>query len=132
MPEARIAPGQSVPYGTCFDFAKGLCTRGTACKFSHGDGMNPLPTPSVYAGTKLFIGGLPPVCSTEELRAYFAMHGTVTDAIVMERDGVPRGFGFVTFATDEEAVACLQRGPHVMKGKQIDAKRADLNRPRMS
>ena len=51
---------------------------------------------------------------------------------VMERDGVPRGFGFVTFATDEEAVACLQRGPHVMKGKQIDAKRADLNRPRMS
>jgi len=53
----------------------------------------------------------PPPRQDEELREFFVPFGTVEDAVViMERDdpGRSRGFGFVTYATAEEAAAAVE------------------------
>ena len=57
-----------------------------------------IPAMPQFSGvTKLFVG-LPQVdIETEGLSQYFSRFGNVVDAIVMKKDGKPRGFGFVTF-----------------------------------
>jgi len=58
---------------------------------------------------KLFVGGLSWNTTREGLRAAFEAYGEVADAVVvMDRDtGRSRGFGFVTFANDEDATKAL-------------------------
>ncbi len=60
-------------------------------------------------GTKLFVGGLPWATDDQALGSAFEAFGTVTDArVICDREtGRSRGFGFVTFSTDEEAKAAL-------------------------
>merc|ERR1712087_656071 len=86
-----------------------------------------LPSPNPAApGTKIFVGGLPNI-NTDEMREYFAAYGPVADAIAMVRDGIPRGFGFVTF--DDAATAQLVLNmAHVIKGKTVELKMADGKR----
>nr|CAB3253710.1 heterogeneous nuclear ribonucleoprotein A1 [Phallusia mammillata] len=57
---------------------------------------------------------------------YFGKYGTITDCVVIKdpNKGHSKGFGFVTFATEEEADKCMQDRPHTVDGKQVDAKRA--------
>jgi len=59
---------------------------------------------------KLFVGGLSWDTDDRSLRTRFEEYGTVEDAIVIrDRDtGRSRGFGFVTFSTDEEAENAIQ------------------------
>ena len=56
---------------------------------------------------RLFCGGLAWATSTEDLQEAFEAFGEVTDAkVVSDREtGRSRGFGFVTFATDEAAAS---------------------------
>jgi len=56
---------------------------------------------------KLFIGGLSWSTDDDSLRTAFEAYGEVVDAkVVMDRDtGKSRGFGFVTFASADEASA---------------------------
>ena len=56
-------------------------------------------------GQKLFCGGLAWATTSDGLRAAFEGFGEVTEAtVVMDRDsGRSRGFGFVTFATEDQA-----------------------------
>merc|ERR1711971_1220772 len=82
--------------------------------------------PPAAEGTKLFVGGLPNI-NTDEMRAYFSAHGTVSDAIVMVRNGIPRGFGFVTFEDAVTAQLVLSVN-HVIKGKTVELKMADGKR----
>lgn len=72
---------------------------------------------------KFFIGGLGPYTTTESLHVYFAQFGEVVDAIVMERDGQPRGFGFVTFADPNIGPYLLQQ-QHFIDGKEVEVKLA--------
>jgi len=62
-------------------------------------------------GNKLFVGGLKWEATEDDLREFFAEAGEITDAVVLnDRDtGRSRGFGFVTFATDEEAKAAVEK-----------------------
>jgi cold-inducible RNA-binding protein len=55
--------------------------------------------------TKLFVGNLSFKTTENELHDAFAAHGTVVEAnLMMDRmSGRPRGFGFVTMSTPEEA-----------------------------
>jgi hypothetical protein len=50
-------------------------------------------------GRKVFVGGLNPTTTTEDLRAYFSEFGTVTDSCVITDSSskASRGFGFVEF-----------------------------------
>lgn len=59
---------------------------------------------------KLYIGNIDYGTTDASLRAYFEKHGTVTDAFVPTERGTnkPRGFGFVTFSTREEANNAIQ------------------------
>jgi cold-inducible RNA-binding protein len=51
----------------------------------------------------LYVGGLPPETDSQALRELFAEYGELRAARVVMRSGVCRGFGYVTFATDEGA-----------------------------
>jgi hypothetical protein len=50
-------------------------------------------------GRKVFVGGLSPTTTTEDLRSYFSEFGTVTDSCVITDSSskASRGFGFVEF-----------------------------------
>jgi len=54
---------------------------------------------------KLYVGGLSPSTTSENLRAHFAQCGNVVSAsVVLERDtDTSRGFGFVEMSNDTEA-----------------------------
>ena len=68
------------------------------------------PSPSAGIPCRLFVGGLHRETSEVTLRAAFADHGTVTDAVVVkDRDtGMSRGFGFVTMDNHKDAARAVK------------------------
>ena len=79
---------------------------------------------------KLFVGNLSFQTTENELQDAFAAHGTVVEAnLMMDRmSGRPRGFGFVTMSTPEEA----QKAIAAMNGAQLGGRALTVNiaRPR--
>ena len=79
---------------------------------------------------KLFVGNLSFNITENDLQDAFAAHGTVVEAnLMMDRmSGKPRGFGFVTMGTPEEA----QKAIAAMNGKEMDGRALTVNvaRPR--
>ncbi len=79
---------------------------------------------------KLFVGNLSFNTTENDLQDTFAAHGTVVEAnLMMDREsGRPRGFGFVTMSTAEEA----QKAIEALNGKSIDGRALTVNvaRPR--
>jgi len=75
---------------------------------------------------KLFIGGLSIETTDEDLQNHFSKWGNVTDFIVIKDSNTQKskGFGFVTYETEEEADACMAERPHHLASKQVDVKRA--------
>ncbi len=59
---------------------------------------------------RLYVGGLAPEVTENDLLALFSQHGNVTEAnIVLDRyTHKSRGFGFVTMATDQAAQTAIQ------------------------
>jgi cold-inducible RNA-binding protein len=80
--------------------------------------------------TKLFVGNLDFKITENDLQDAFAAHGTVLEAnLVTDRDtGRPRGFGFVTMASPEEA----QKAIDALNGKDLGGRAVVVNvaRPR--
>jgi RNA recognition motif-containing protein len=74
---------------------------------------------------KLFVGGLSWNMKDEDLRQAFAPHGEITEAkVVTDRDtGRSRGFGFVTFAQNEDAQSAIAK----MDGATLDGKTIKVN-----
>jgi cold-inducible RNA-binding protein len=74
---------------------------------------------------KLFVGNLSFNTTENDLQDAFAAHGTVTEAnLMMDRaTGRPRGFGFVTMSTPEEA----QKAIDALNGKPIDGRALTVN-----
>jgi cold-inducible RNA-binding protein len=79
---------------------------------------------------KLFVGNLSFNTTENDLQDAFAAHGTVTETnLMMDRTtNRPRGFGFVTMATNEEA----QKAIAALNGAQLDGRAITVNvaRPR--
>jgi cold-inducible RNA-binding protein len=75
--------------------------------------------------TKLFVGNLSFNTTENDLQDAFAAHGTVTEAnMMMDRaTGRPRGFGFVTMGTPEEA----QKAIDALNGSQLDGRALTVN-----
>jgi cold-inducible RNA-binding protein len=75
--------------------------------------------------TKLFVGNLSFKITEDDLRSAFAAHGTVVEAtLMMDRmSGRPRGFGFVTMASPEEA----QKAIEALNGKPLDGRNLTVN-----
>ena len=80
--------------------------------------------------TKLFVGNLSFNTTENDLQDAFAAHGTVIEAnLMMDRaTGRPRGFGFVTMSTPEEA----QKAIVALNGKELAGRALTVNiaRPR--
>jgi len=74
-------------------------------------------------GRKLFIGGLSWDTTDPLLKEYFEAFGELEEAMVVynRTAGVSRGFGFVTFQTQDDAEKCLAL-PHKINGKTVEAK----------
>ncbi len=74
---------------------------------------------------KLFVGNLSFNITENELQDAFAAHGTVTETnLMMDRmTNRPRGFGFVTMSTAEEA----QKAIDALNGKDMDGRALTVN-----
>jgi len=75
--------------------------------------------------SKIFVGNLAFRTSREQVEGLFQQAGSITDVYFpMDRDtGRPRGFAFVTFSTDEEAAAAIQK----FNGFELDGRALRVN-----
>lgn len=78
--------------------------------------------------SKLYIGNLSFNTNDDGLRAAFGAFGTLTDVyIANDREtGRPRGFAFVTFSTEAEAQAAIEK----MNGADLDGRALTVNEAR--
>ncbi|CAF2040748.1 BnaA09g14620D [Brassica napus] len=75
---------------------------------------------------KLFVGGLSSETTEEEFKTYFEKFGKTTDVVVMH-DSVtnrPRGFGFVTYDSENSVEIVMQSHFHELSNKRVEVKRA--------
>jgi cold-inducible RNA-binding protein len=74
---------------------------------------------------KLYVGNLSFNTTENDLNDAFAAHGTVTETnLMMDREtGRPRGFGFVTMGTSEEANKAIE----ALNGKEMDGRALTVN-----
>lgn len=75
---------------------------------------------------KIFVGGLSHETTDLSLLEYFQSFGTVLSAVVL-RDSETlssRGFGFVTFASKDTALQCIDLGKHLIDNKYVETKSA--------
>ncbi len=74
---------------------------------------------------KLFVGGLSWGTDDEGMRDVFSQFGEVVEAkVIRDREtGRSRGFGFVTFANDEEATAAIAS----LDGSTLDGRTIKVN-----
>ena len=77
------------------------------------------------SNNKLFVGNLSFNTTENDLQDAFAAHGTVveTNLMVDRVSGRPRGFGFVTMSTPEEAQAAIT----ALNGATVDGRNLTVN-----
>lgn len=77
---------------------------------------------------KLYVGGLPYSTTDAELREAFSQAGAVSSAtIIMDRmSGRSKGFGFVEFANDDDAMKAID----MMNGKEFGGRTLTVNEAR--
>ena len=77
------------------------------------------------SNNKLFVGNLSFDTTENNLQDTFAAHGTVQEVnLLMDREtGRPRGFGFVTMSTSEEAQAAID----ALNGQTIEGRALTVN-----
>ncbi|KAJ4913270.1 RNA-binding (RRM/RBD/RNP motifs) family protein [Raphanus sativus] len=75
---------------------------------------------------KIFVGGLPSSITEAEFKSYFDQFGTIADVVVMYDHNTqrPRGFGFITFDSEESVDMVLHKTFHEVNGKMVEVKRA--------
>ncbi|KAF2576587.1 hypothetical protein F2Q70_00002328 [Brassica cretica] len=83
-------------------------------------------SPGPATSKKIFVGGLASSVTEAEFKKYFAQFGTITDVVVMydHRTQRPRGFGFISFESEEAVDRVLQRTFHELNGKMVEVKLA--------
>ncbi len=77
------------------------------------------------SNNKLFVGNISFNTTENDLQDTFAAHGTVVEANLMtdRESGRPRGFGFVTMSTSEEAQAAIT----ALNGVSLDGRNLTVN-----
>ncbi|MCA9614831.1 MAG: RNA-binding protein [Myxococcales bacterium] len=75
--------------------------------------------------TKVFVGGLSWGTNDDQLFRAFEKFGSVVEArVITDRDtGRSRGFGFVTFSSQDEATAAM----NAMNGAELDGRTLNVN-----
>ena len=80
------------------------------------------------SNTKLFVGNLSFDTTENDLRDAFSAHGVVVETNIMtdRSTGRPRGFGFVTMSTEEEA----QKAIDALNGANVGGRNLTVNTAR--
>nr|XP_043606144.1 heterogeneous nuclear ribonucleoprotein 1-like [Erigeron canadensis] len=75
---------------------------------------------------KIFVGGLASTVTESDFKKYFDQFGGITDVVVMYDHNTqrPRGFGFITFDSEEAVERVLHKTFHELNGKMVEVKRA--------
>lgn len=75
---------------------------------------------------KIFVGGLPSSLTEDGFRQFFESFGNVTDVVIMYDQSTqrPRGFGFITFDSEDAVDRVLYKNFHELNGKAVEVKRA--------
>ncbi|KAJ6680540.1 RNA-BINDING PROTEIN MUSASHI-like protein RBP6 [Salix purpurea] len=75
---------------------------------------------------KIFVGGLASTVTESDFKNYFDQFGTIMDVVVMYDHNTqrPRGFGFITFDSEEAVDKVLMKTFHELNGKMVEVKRA--------
>ncbi|KAL0692843.1 hypothetical protein Bca4012_060023 [Brassica carinata] len=83
-------------------------------------------SPGPARSKKIFVGGLASTVTEAEFKKYFAQFGVITDVVVMydHRTQRPRGFGFISYESEEAVDKVLQRTFHELNGKMVEVKLA--------
>lgn len=70
---------------------------------------------------KLYVGNFPYSVNEEQLRALFEPYGAISElALIMDRDtGRPKGFAFITFASQESAEKALEQNGRDLGGRPL-------------
>ena len=78
-----------------------------------------------HMSNKLFVGNLSFNTTENDLQDAFGAHGTVTETnLMVDREtGRPRGFGFITMSSADEA----QKAIEAMNGKEMDGRALTVN-----
>ena len=81
---------------------------------------------------KLYVSNLPYTADDAQLREVFSQYGDIQDlALIMDRDtGRPKGFAFVTFATQQAAEKALAQNGKDMGGRAMRVNMAEEKKPR--
>lgn len=63
---------------------------------------------------KMFVGGLPADVTEDIFRGFFQQFGPIEDSVVMfdRETGSPRGFGFITFVSEDSVEKVLENYEH--------------------
>ncbi|XP_010498136.1 PREDICTED: heterogeneous nuclear ribonucleoprotein 1-like [Camelina sativa] len=80
---------------------------------------------------KIFVGGLPPLLEEDELKNYFCVYGDIIEHQIMydHLTGRSRGFGFITFQTEDSVDRLFSDGKvHELGDKQVEIRRAEPKR----
>ncbi|VAI45598.1 unnamed protein product [Triticum turgidum subsp. durum] len=77
---------------------------------------------------KIFVGGLPSTLTEDDLRDHFSSYGNVVEHQIMvdHSTGRSRGFGFVTFESEDSVERVISEGRmRDLGGKQVEIKKAE-------
>lgn len=82
---------------------------------------------------KLYVGNLPFTVEESQLRGIFSQYGEISDlSLIMDRDtGRPKGFGFITFSTQQSAEKALEQNGKELGGRALRVNVA-TDKPRSS
>ncbi|KAK6149380.1 hypothetical protein DH2020_016905 [Rehmannia glutinosa] len=75
---------------------------------------------------KIFVGGLASTVTENDFKNYFDQFGTIMDVVVMYDHNTqrPRGFGFITYDSEDAVDRVLHKTFHELNGKMVEVKRA--------
>ncbi|GAB2285211.1 hypothetical protein Dimus_019662 [Dionaea muscipula] len=75
---------------------------------------------------KIFVGGLASTVTDSDFKKYFEQFGTITDVVVMYDHNTqrPRGFGFITYDSEDAVDRVLVKTFHELNNKMVEVKRA--------
>ncbi|GAA0143083.1 hypothetical protein Leryth_000369 [Lithospermum erythrorhizon] len=81
---------------------------------------------------KIFVGGIPTTVTEDEFKEFFLKFGEVKENQIMKdhASGRSRGFGFVTFETEQAVEDLLANGNRIdFSGTQVEIKKAEPKKP---
>lgn len=86
-----------------------------------GRARAPLPEPEedVTSGTALYVGNLPWSTTSQQLREVFSEYSVIDAEVKAGYDGRSRGYGIVTFESEDDAAAALALGGYNLDGREV-------------